>query len=225
MKKAPSSANRARVQRAEEGLGAAEECIGPIVPGLSLFVVTRGQISMIDVVRHVLACLGPSRVSIWTWTVAHYEKEVMLDLMRSGAVSAGVLIVDADIRRKTDAGSRDGRLGDEEAAGVQIVRQWQRAFGADSVRLVKNHAKIATVEGGGMRVLIRGSMNLNYNPRFEQFDLTEGGPEFDLVKSIEQGLEALEMHAPASEVARVNGVGVHTFEGSEGFEGVALWRP
>ena len=34
-------------------------------------------------------------------------------------------------------------------------------------------------------------MNLNFNPRFEQFDLTEGGPEFDLVESLEVDLPVL----------------------------------
>jgi hypothetical protein len=34
-------------------------------------------------------------------------------------------------------------------------------------------------------------MNLNFNPRFEQFDLTEGGPDFDLVRSIEDELPIL----------------------------------
>jgi hypothetical protein len=45
-----------------------------------------------------------------------------------------------------------------------------------------NHRKIATVEAAsGLKFLRRGSINFDFNPRFEQFDITEGGPEFDLV--------------------------------------------
>ena len=34
-------------------------------------------------------------------------------------------------------------------------------------------------------------MNLNFNPRFEQFDLTEGGEDFDLVERLESELPVL----------------------------------
>jgi hypothetical protein len=34
-------------------------------------------------------------------------------------------------------------------------------------------------------------MNLNFNPRFEQFDITEGGEDFELVARIEDGLPVL----------------------------------
>ena len=54
-----------------------------------------------------------------------------------------------------------------------------------------NHAKIATLENERYRLLLRGSMNLNYNPRFEQFDLSEGCAGFDLIKQIENELPVL----------------------------------
>ena len=63
-----------------------------------------------------------------------------------------------------------------------------------------NHAKIATVEGGGFKCLLRGSMNLNHNPRFEQFDMTEGGPDFDLVRQVEDDLPILAPEAPGHEM-------------------------
>ena len=65
-----------------------------------------------------------------------------------------------------------------------------------------NHAKIATVEGAGMRVILRGSMNLNHNPRFEQLDVTEGGPDFDLVREIEGELPVLPDTARNGDLAR-----------------------
>ena len=71
-----------------------------------------------------------------------------------------------------------------------------------------NHAKIAMIEADGLRLLLRGSMNLNFNPRFEQFDLSEGGPAFDLVRSIEDELPILKDDASGAEVyaaSRVSG--------------------
>jgi hypothetical protein len=70
---------------------------------------------------------------------------------------------------------------------------------AESVRYVVNHAKIATVEAANFRVLLRGSMNLNFNPRFEQFDITEGGPDFELVKRIEAELPVRADDCPGAE--------------------------
>jgi len=129
---------------------------------------------MIDAVLHVLDCLGPSRISIWTWTVADYEVDVFSRLRTDGRLTGGLLVVDVAAR-----GHNAG-----------IIADWRAGFGAESVRYVRNHAKIATVEGGGRKVLLRGSMNLNFNPRFEQLDVTVDGPDFELVRRLELELPA-----------------------------------
>jgi hypothetical protein len=169
------SALSARRNRAVESFKTAADCIGTLRPGASLFAITRGQFSMIDA---ILACLdqaGPSEVSLWTWTVAEYEIQCMDRLRRDGRISAGTLIIDAGARVKNAA----------------LIRQWQHTFGRDSVRYVVNHAKIATIQSARFKLLLRGSMNLNFNPRFEQFDLTEGGDDFAMVKRIESELQIL----------------------------------
>lgn len=142
---------------------------------MSLFAITRGQWSMIDAVLHVLDCTGPAAVSLWTWTVAEYEVEVLTRLRADKRITSGRLVIDYGARNKN--------------AG--IIREWQGSYGADAVRYVVNHAKIATVQNDRFKVLLRGSMNLNFNPRFENFDITEGGHDFDLVKEIEDELPAL----------------------------------
>lgn len=151
---------------------------------MALFAITRGQWSMIDAVLHVLDQVGPSRLTIWTWTIAEYEVQVLERLMMDRRITGATLIVDHSVREKTRRFKAD--------TSVRIVALWKAVFGADSVRYVKCHAKIATIESAsGLRVLCRGSMNLNFNPRFEQFDLTEGGPDFDLVREIERELPIL----------------------------------
>ena len=171
-----NSSPSARRTRAVESFGNAAETIGCCEPGMSLFAVTRGQWSMIDAVLHVLDCVGRSKVSLWTWTVAEYEVQVLARLRVDSRISGGRLVIDHGARNKN--------------AG--IIAEWQRAFGEQSVRYVVNHSKIATVETeSGLKFLLRGSMNLNFNPRFEQFDITEGGIDYDLVKSIEDELPYL----------------------------------
>jgi hypothetical protein len=172
---ASSSSPAARRKTAKQSFRTAAECIGVLEPGASLFAITRGQFSMIDA---VLACLdqtGPAAVSLWTWTVAEYEVECLEALQNSGRITGGRLVIDYGARNKN--------------AG--IIANWKRSYGAESVRYVVNHAKIATIQTDRYRLLLRGSMNLNMNPRFEQFDLTEGGPDFDLVKEVEDELPVL----------------------------------
>lgn len=172
---ARSSSPAARRKTAKQSFRTAAECIGVLEPGASLFAITRGQFSMIDA---VLACLnqtGPAAVSLWTWTVAEYEVECLEALQNSGRITGGRLVIDYGARNKN--------------AG--IIANWKRSYGADSVRYVVNHAKIATIQTDRYKLLLRGSMNLNMNPRFEQLDLTEGGPDFDLVKEVENELPIL----------------------------------
>lgn len=165
---AKSSASSRRAVAAES-FKTASDCIGPVESGMSLFAITRGQFSMIDAVMHVLDQVGPANLSIWTWAIAEYELQQFQRMAEDGRVLSGTLVIDNSARNRN----------------MPIILDWQRRFGAKSVRYVHNHAKIATIQTDKFNVLLRGSMNLNFNPRFEQLDVTEGGPDFDLIKEIE----------------------------------------
>jgi len=152
-----------------------DQAIGRIEPGLSLFGLTRGQFSMIDLILAALDQVGPARISLWTWCVAEYEVQCFERLMIDRRVTRALLVIDSAARQK----NRD------------LLIRWQERNGPESIRWVVNHAKVATIESPSLRILIRGSMNLNYNPRFEQFDLDEGHPGFDLVRQTEDALPIL----------------------------------
>ena len=182
---ATASSVAGRRTRAVESFGCAASAIGKVEAGMSLFAVTRGQWSMIDAVLHVLDQVGPAKLSLWTWTVAEYEVQVLTRLRQDRRVTGGRLVIDAGARAKN--------------AG--IIAEWKSSFGAGSVRYVTNHAKIARIEtASGLKFLLRGSMNLNFNPRFEQFDITEGGMDFDLVEEIEDDLPLLEDNCTGKQV-------------------------
>lgn len=204
-----NSAPAARAARAVQSFKSAAECIGPVEAGMSVFAITRGQFSMLDAVLHVLDCVGPGAdVSLWTWTIAEYEIDVFRGFMGDGRIARGRLVIDAGARNKN----------------APLLRQWQSAFGDQSIRYVVNHAKIATVQCRGLRVLLRGSMNLNHNPRFEQLDVSEGGPAFDLVREIEDELPVLSNSATWKEVQKVSKV-TDAFEPEtlEMFAGLKRW--
>lgn len=166
----------ARRAVAAESFGNCAECLGRLGAGSSIFAITRGQWSMIDAILHTIDCCPePVHISLWTWTIAAYEVDVVTRLRLDGRIAAATLVIDAGARNKN----------------ADIIRDWQSTFGPSSVRYVVNHSKIARIGSGDLKFLLRGSMNLNANPRFEQFDLTEGGPEYDLVERIESELPVL----------------------------------
>jgi hypothetical protein len=205
---AVASAIATRRKRAVESFKTAADCIGKIEPGTALFAMTRGQFSMIDA---ALACLdqsGPADISVWTWTVAEYEIECMERLRADGRIRSATLVIDHGARNKN--------------AG--LIRQWKDTFGGNSVRYVVNHSKIVTIRSDKFKLLLRGSMNLNFNPRFEQFDLTEGGADYDLVKQIESELPILADNAPGKDAYKASRV-AEAFEPEQlqMFNGIKVW--
>lgn len=197
-----------RRKNARESFQTASECIGTVEPGMSLFAITRGQFSMIDA---VLACLdqsGPASVSLWTWTVAEYEIQCLTSMMRDKRITSGRLVIDHGARNKNAA----------------IIAEWQKSFGLESVRYVINHSKMATIENDRFKILLRGSMNLNFNPRFEQLDISEGGPEFDLVKELENSLPVLPANASGEVVYEASKLSkAFNPETLELFKGTKVW--
>jgi len=174
--KKPNQSKSSRRTHAKNSFGTAASCIGAIESGMSLFAITRGQFSMLDAVLHVLDEVGPAHLSVWTWAIADYEIEVLERLMMDKRVLGARLIIDFSARKRNE----------------KIISRWKDLFGDSSVVYVVNHAKIATITTEcGKKLLLRGSMNLNFNPRFEQLDVTEGGLDYDLVKEIEGELPVM----------------------------------
>jgi hypothetical protein len=178
-------------------------------PGIAVFALTRGQFSMIDA---ILACLdqtGPAAISVWTWVIAPYEMACVERLLHDDRLTSARLVIDVAARERNMA----------------VIERWAATFGSDQVRFVTNHAKIATIKNASWKLLLRGSMNLNFNPRFEQFDLTEGGPDFDLVSSVEDELPTLGLRCSNAQAYAATGLGeAWTDQRLKLFSGVSPWR-
>jgi len=198
-------------RRAVESFGSASEAIGPIEPEMSVFAITRGQFSMIDAILHVLDQVGRAHVSAWTWVIADYEVDSLHSLMVRDQVIDGRLIIDITASRPN-------------MKRQPVVQSWRDKFGERSVLTCKNHAKIARVWNDRFRVLLRGSLNLNFNPRFENLDVTEGGEDFDLVERIENELPVLPRRHTNAQADAASSLG-RAFEASQlqMFAGIKPW--
>ena len=133
---------------------------------MARFCVTWGTFSFADAILHVLGEVGPAHIALWTWVAARYDLKILL---RAPNAVTGTLLIDMDAR-------------DRVRNNTGFAAQWRSRFGPDSMKYVVSHAKMCTIESARHRVLLRGSANLNRNDRLEQLDITEGGPDFDLVK-------------------------------------------
>lgn len=205
-----ASAIARRRARAVESFQFVGETLGEITLGMSVFAITRGQFSMIDVVQYLVRSIEVAHISVWTWTIADYEVEAVGGLMANGQIRSARLIVDY-------SASQRNRV---------LLNEWRDRFGEETVRVCRTHAKIARVWNEGWRFLARGSMNLNWNPRFEQVDLTEGGDDYDLVEHIEEEMPVVGREPSAAEAANASSLG-RAFEAGTlaMFSGLPSWKP
>lgn len=136
------------------GGATAHEALADLKPGGRIVGITKGQFGMGDILAECLSRTGPADVLVSCWRV--------------GAEAAEQLAADTRIkslRLVIDYGF--GKVEPDVAARVI------KTFGVEAIRLARTHAKFAVIRGGGWNLAVRSSMNLNRNPRFEQFDIDD----------------------------------------------------
>lgn len=133
-----------------------------------LYGFTKGQFSLLDLIRAALEVTGPAQLSLSTWTAARHEIQALDRMLKAGEVVSMRWLVDFTFARR-----------DPEAA-----HQIRQTFGLDAIRVAQNHAKFALFENDAWRLVIRTSMNLNMNPRFEDFAISHDPELADFLKRI-----------------------------------------
>lgn len=126
-------------------------------PGGSVFGLTGGHYSLLDLLGALLAKTGPADVRLSTWSTGIRDAENAARLLDAGAIRT--------LRLYTD--------GSFPTRQPQYCARIVTLFGADAIRCSNMHAKVATVVNDAWACVVRSSMNLNRNPRFEQFDVDD----------------------------------------------------
>jgi hypothetical protein len=135
----------------------AAEAIGEIAPGCEIFGLSKGQFSLVDIMRHCLATSGPADVLVSTWTAANADLGFAYELMTNGAIRSMRFVVDFSFPTRQP----------EYAAALR------ERFGDDSIRVTKTHAKFVVIRNEQWSLVIRSSMNLNENRRLESFEVSD----------------------------------------------------
>ncbi|MCP4568405.1 MAG: hypothetical protein GY841_12580 [FCB group bacterium] len=158
--KSPAIHKRKRTRRktirafAGESAGRA---VGPLTPGCEIYGFTKGQFSLIDLIEHCLTCTGPADVFIATWSAAAGDIKRAHKFLSNGRIRSLRFLVDYSFKSRKP----------------EFCQELLATFGPDAVRVTVTHAKYVLIRNASWNLVIRTSMNLNYNPRFENFEISD----------------------------------------------------
>jgi hypothetical protein len=146
----------------------AARCIGAVSKGCDIFGLTKGDFSMIDILRHIARQIGPCRIDIGTWTAASADIKQAENMLNDKNIFGMRWLVDRSF----------------PARQQKYYDSLLQKFGRDSVRLARFHAKFILLENDDYSVAVRTSMNLNENKRIESYEISEGSPISGYLKEI-----------------------------------------
>jgi len=167
----------------------ARAAIGELTPGVRVVGLTKGQFSLLDLICAVLEQVGPAEVMVSTWTPGKADMNSVADMLDSRRITRFRLLVDRSFVTRHP----------------EYVARIHAAFGAETIRQTRTHAKFALIAAGDWRIAIRTSMNFNRNPRFEQFDLDDDAAIYDFFdEAVEELYETLPagLNVPSPVVVR-----------------------
>lgn len=134
---------------------AATETIGRLCQGDRIVALTKGQFSMLDLIKAVMAQTGPADLVLSTWTLGIRDIENAAWLLTKGDIRSLRLLTDRSFVTRQP----------------KYCRRMVEVFGSQAIRATRTHAKFAIIKNTDWNVCIRASMNLNRNQRWENFDL------------------------------------------------------
>lgn len=135
----------------------ARSALGELYSGCSIFGLTKGQFSLIDLVTAITEQTGPVSAFFSTWTAANADVSDVFAMVESGVLLDCRFMVDYTFQRRQP----------------ELAHRLRELFGGDSVRVTSNHAKFVLLMNDEWSVVVKTSMNLNMNPRIEDFDVAD----------------------------------------------------
>lgn len=148
-------ARKARVRLSK--VANARDTIAGFGRNMDIVGLTHGQFSLLDLIHATLDITGPADVDIATWSAGLYDVDAARRFVEDGRIRAIRFVMDA------------GRKNPHQPDTVQVGDM----FGHDKIRTCRTHAKFVLISNDEWHVVITSSMNLNLNPRVEQFEMTD----------------------------------------------------
>ena len=149
----------------------ARDTIEGFGPGIDIVGLTYGQFSLLDLIEAALEVTGPADVTISTWSAGFYDVEAAVRFRDNGLLRSCRFLMDSSAKR--------GQATPGDVADL---------FGPDAVRTSRSHAKFVLIWNEDWAVVITSSMNLNLNPRLEQFEMTDDVDRYDFFDAFVQSV-------------------------------------
>ena len=146
----------------------ADAAVGGLEHGSELMVLTKGQWSLVDLLRSVSRKVGPCDLTICVWVAGAEDIIEIRRMLDVGALRSVSWLIDAFFpnRRQKEADAlRDN-------------------FGPEHVRATRTHAKFCLLQNEEWNVAVRSSMNLNRNPRLEYVEISESAKVCAFFRSV-----------------------------------------
>lgn len=146
-----------------------------------IVALTRGHLSLTDLVAAGAKLAGPSRITICVWGISYEDVGLLQSLRDSGAATAVRLLVPPKPPHTAtkSAVATDGR----PTGPVDDYDALRAIFGAENIINTATHAKIALVENDQWNIAIRGSMNMYACSHAEQTDIDDSPEICALVRA------------------------------------------
>lgn len=149
----PKRKTRARISKVAN----ARDTIDGFGHDMDVVGLTYGQFSLLDLLQAALDITGPADVAIATWSAGLYDVDAARNFVEDGRIRSIRFVMDSATQKRG------------QAAAVDIAD----LFGADRIRTTRSHAKFVLITNDEWNIVITSSMNLNLNPRCEQFEMTD----------------------------------------------------
>jgi hypothetical protein len=164
----------------------AQDFLAGLRPGFHRFGFSKGQFSLIDLLRAFIEVLPPIEdMAISTWTVAAADLGELQVLMTPEKIPGRVRwLIDLSFQRRQPT----------------LIQQIRKVYGYDAIRITRNHAKFILIRAGNYRLVTRTSMNLNFNPRLEDIDVCDSPELFAYISDVMD--EFFEKHEPKKQIGR-----------------------
>jgi hypothetical protein len=158
--KTPPTKEQIEARKATFRIGCVETAsamIGTLQPECRIVGITKGQFSLLDLIRACIESTGPVHMVLSTWTTGIRDAENAGWLLERGDLLSVEMLTDRSFATRQP----------------KYCRRVRQIFGDDSILVTRTHAKFALLYNDEWSIVIRSSMNLNRNPRFEQFDIDD----------------------------------------------------
>ena len=150
------------------GCASAADMIGPLEHRCELFGLTGGQFSFIDILEHCLNNIGPAHCMIATWTASYANIEKALRFTSDSRLLSCRWLVDRSFKTRKP----------------ELCKHLVDVFGKDCIRTASSHAKFLLLWNDEWNLAIRTSMNLNQNPRVEDFEISDDKELTDYMRTL-----------------------------------------